>query len=96
MKKLNIVITLEVQDGENRYKLHSPKTIEIEIGKDQKEQINDFGEELAKEYFSGTSSEAYSVDWYEIDGGIRAIRYSSFEIIENNEAFELIERILYK
>ena len=44
MKKLNIVITLEVQDGENRYTLHSPKTIEIEIGKDQKEQINDFGE----------------------------------------------------
>ena len=95
MKNLKVIYTLEVQDGENRYNVHSPKKIEIEEGKSQKEQINEFGEELAKEFFSDTETEPFG-EWYEIQGGIRAIRYKSFEIIENDEVFEMFERVLYK
>ena len=95
MKNLKVIYTLEVQDGENRYNVHSPKKVEIEEGKSQKDQINEFGEELAQEFFCGAETEAIG-EWYEIQGGIRAIRYKSFEIIESDEVFELFERVLYK
>jgi len=96
MKKLNIIYTVEIQDGENRYKLNSPQTIEVKLKKDQTEQINKFGEDLAQKYYDNTSIEANSGDWYEIDYGCRAIRYKSFEIIEDQKTFELIRNILYK
>jgi len=94
MKKLFIIYTLKTQDGENRYSNHSPQTIEIDKSKDQKEQINEFGEELAKGYY-GTSDDQNG-DWYEFRGGIIACRYYSFEIVPDKETFELIQRILQK
>jgi len=96
MKNLKIIYTLEMQDGENRYTLHSPQSIQIDSKQDSQEQINQFGEDLTKEYYCNTSTESNSGDWYEIDCGCRAIRYKSFEIIENEETFKLIERILFK
>ena len=95
MKNLKIIYTFEIQDGENRYTLHSPQSLNI-IGKDNQLEINEFGENLAKEYYGNTETEPNGSDWYEIDGGCRAIRYKSFEIIESEETFKLIERILYK
>jgi hypothetical protein len=95
MVKLNIIYTLEMQDGENRYTLHSPQTIQAKSIKDT-ETINREGEELAKTYYDKTSTEPNNGDWYEVDGGCRAIRYKSFEVIEDKPTFKLIERILYK
>ncbi len=95
MKNLKVIYTLEVQDGENRYNIHSPQKVETEEGKNQKDQINEFGEELAKEFFCDTENEPIG-EWYEIQGGIRAVRYKSFEIVESDKVFELFERVLYK
>jgi len=94
MKKLFIIFTLKTQDGENRYSNHSPQEVEIDENKNQKEQINEFGEELAKEYYG--TSDNQNGEWYEFRGGIIACKYYSFEIIPNKETFELIKRILYK
>ena len=96
MKNLKIVFTLEIQDGENRYKLNSPQEVSIDGNKSEKEQINEFGEELAKTYYDNTSTEINDGDWYEIDGGFRVIRYKSFEIIEDEKTFLIIKNILYK
>jgi hypothetical protein len=95
--KLTIIYTLEVQDGENRYNQHSPQTIEADSAKDI-ETINKEGEKLAKKYYQELSDDAEpnSGDWYEIEGGCRAIRYKSFEVIEDIEVFKMIERIMYK
>jgi len=93
--KVNVIYTLEVQDGENRYTLHSPQTIQAESIKDT-EAINREGEKLAKTYYGNTAIEQDSGDWYEIDFGTRMIRYKSFEVIEDESTFKLIERILYK
>jgi len=94
MKKLFIIFTLQTQDGENRYSNHSPQIVEVDENKDQKEQINEFGEELAKDYY-GTSDDQNG-EWYEFNGGCKACRYYSFEIIEDEKTFELIKRILQK
>jgi hypothetical protein len=94
--KFNIIYTLEVQDGENRYTLHSPQTVEIDVKKDLQPQINEFGEELAKDYISNPTSDEQINDWYEIDNGCRLIRYKGFEIINNLDVFKQIEHILYK
>lgn len=95
--KLSVIYTLEVQDGENRYTLHSPQTIEAESAKDI-ERINKEGEDLAKTYIEELplDTEPNSGDWYEINGGCRAIRYKSFEVIEDEKIFEIIKHILYK
>jgi hypothetical protein len=93
--KVNVIYTLEVQDGENRYTLHSPQTIQAESIKDT-EAINREGEKLAKTYYGNTATEQDSGDWYEIDFGTRMIRYKSFEVIEDESTFKLIEKILYK
>lgn len=97
MKKINVIFTLEVQDGENRYKQHSPKTIEVESDEDT-ETINREGEALARNYIQELpdDTESNSGDWYEIEGGCRAIRYKSFEVIKDKAMFTMIERILYK
>ena len=83
-----------MQDGENRYTLHSPQTIQAESDKDI-ETINREGEELAKTYYGNTSTESNHGDWYEVDGGCRAIRYKSFEVIEDEAVFKQIQNILY-
>ena len=95
MKKINIIYTLVMQDGENRYTLHSPQTIQAESINDT-ETINREGEELAKTYYGNTSTEPNHGDWYEIDGGCRGIMYKSFEVIEDESTFNLIKQILYK
>lgn len=95
--QLNIIYTLEVQDGENRYSQHSPQTIEVENSKDI-EGINREGEKLARTYISEVAEdeEADAGDWYEIEGGCRAIRYKSFDIIEDAKTFDIIKNICYK
>ena len=95
--KLNVIYTLEVQDGENRYTLHSPQTIQVESLTD-KEAINKEGEALARTYIQELpdDTESNSGDWYEIEGGCRMIRYKSFEVIEDEKTFKQIQYILYK
>ena len=93
-----VVYTLEVQDGENRYKLNSPQKIQVNHEIELKEQINDFGEDLAKKYIGEGEKLDYGewYDWYEIENGCRLIRYTGFEIIKYMETFRIIENILYK
>lgn len=95
--KVNVIYTLEVQDGENRYSLHSPQTIEATSLTDE-EAINREGEDLTKTYIEELplDTEPNSGDWYEINGGCRAIRYKSFEVIKDEKIFEKIKYILYK
>lgn len=95
--KLNIIYTLEVQDGENRYKQHSPQTIEAKSSNDI-DTINKEGEALARTFYQELpeNTEPNSGDWYEIEGGCRAIRYKSFEVIKDEATFKLIQNILYK
>ena len=93
---LNVIYTLEIQDGENRYTQHTPVIVKCN-GADDIERINEVGEQTAKQFLSEPTSEKQnSGDWYELEYGCRMIRYKSFEIINSDETFKLIERILYK
>jgi hypothetical protein len=95
--KINVIYTLEVQDGEHRYTQHSPQTIDVDSLSD-KEAINREGENLARNYIQELPNDAQTIygEWYEIEGGCRAIRYKSFEVIEDEKTFERIKHILYK
>jgi hypothetical protein len=97
MKNINVIYTLEVQDGEHRYNQHSPQTIQANSTQDI-ENINREGEALARNFIQELpdDTEPNSGDWYEIEGGSRAIRYKSFEVIEDEAVFKQIQNILYK
>lgn len=84
---MNLVFTLEVQDGEIRRKEHYTAMLPSDS---TKEDINAKGEEILAENWSGDKDGEWRWDSY----GERAARYYSYNVIPCAESFRVIQQIL--
>jgi hypothetical protein len=94
--KLNVIYTIEIQDGENRYTINSPQTIEAtSIG--DIDTINKEGDILVKTFYEQLplATKPDELGWYEIECGCRMLRYKRFEIITDEKVYEIIRDLLY-
>jgi hypothetical protein len=87
MKKIYVIFVLKEQNGEHQYKHRTIEVLTVDESKDIKEQINDFGEELAKNFYGNLTE--IDDDTYYFDNGEITVRYISFKEIKKETYNEI-------
>jgi len=84
---MNLIYTIQVQDGSNKRNVFQTAMLPDDA---TKEQINNKGEEIAQELFTGEQDG----EWYWDSYGETAGRYYSYNVIPCAESFKIFENIL--
>jgi len=84
---MNLIYTIQVQDGSNKRNVFQTAMLPDDA---TKEQINDKGEEIAQELFTGEQDG----EWYWDSYGETAGRYYSHNVIPCAESFRVIQNII--
>jgi uroporphyrinogen-III decarboxylase len=92
MKKVYVIFVLKEQNGEYQYKHRTIEVLTVDESKDIKEQINEFGEELAKGFYGNLTE--IDGDTYYFNGGEVAVRYLSYLEIKE-ETYNEIRNIFF-
>lgn len=87
MKKIYLIIVLKEQNGEYQYSLRTIETLEVDTTKDIKTQINEFGEDLARNWYDNFSY--VDDEHYYFNGGCVCVTYKSFQEIKEKTYNEI-------
>lgn len=92
MKKVYVIFVLKEQNGEFQQEHRTIEVLTVDESKDIKEQINEFGEELAKGFYGNLTE--IDGDTYYFNGGEVAVRYLSYLEIKE-ETYNEIRNIFF-